>query len=138
MCHDAVLIHTLHLSWRRRKWPSFLYISMDQGHLKLPSRRARFFTCQACGFHHVRQSPDSRGLTIAVNYWYDMRFDIKYAYFNFLQSLPHSMLCNPASSGNLLVESQCHSSMGNSGEESSSTASANDDLLQDSKDAAEK
>ncbi|KAI3687309.1 hypothetical protein L1987_81003 [Smallanthus sonchifolius] len=39
-------------------------------------------------FHHVRQTPDSRGLTIAVNYWYDMQFDIKYAYFNFLQSLP--------------------------------------------------
>ncbi|XP_071705414.1 lysine-specific demethylase JMJ32 [Rutidosis leptorrhynchoides] len=38
-------------------------------------------------FHHVRQTPDSRGLTIAVNYWYDMQFDIKYAYFNFLQSL---------------------------------------------------
>lgn len=38
-------------------------------------------------FHHVSQCPDSRGLTIAVNYWYDMRFDIKYAYFNFLQSI---------------------------------------------------
>ncbi|KAL9247017.1 hypothetical protein vseg_020489 [Gypsophila vaccaria] len=34
-------------------------------------------------FHYVKQS--SR--TIAVNYWYDMQFDIKYAYFNFLQSL---------------------------------------------------
>ncbi|KAK1436005.1 hypothetical protein QVD17_01780 [Tagetes erecta] len=52
-------------------------------------------------FHHVRQTPDSRGLTIAVNYWYDMQFDIKYAYFNFLQSLPapheptsHSHLTN--------------------------------------------
>ncbi|GAA0152839.1 protein modifying enzyme [Lithospermum erythrorhizon] len=38
-------------------------------------------------FHHVRQTPDSRGLTVAINYWYDMKFDIKYAYFNFLQSL---------------------------------------------------
>ncbi|CAH1451726.1 unnamed protein product [Lactuca virosa] len=38
-------------------------------------------------FHHVRQTPDNRGLTIAVNYWYDMQFDIKYAYFNFLHSL---------------------------------------------------
>ncbi|KAJ7944002.1 JmjC domain-containing protein 7 [Quillaja saponaria] len=38
-------------------------------------------------FHHVRQSPDDRGRTIAVNYWYDMQFDIKYAYFNFLQSI---------------------------------------------------
>ncbi|ERM94719.1 jmjC domain-containing protein 7 isoform X2 [Amborella trichopoda] len=38
-------------------------------------------------FHHVRQTPDSEGKTIAVNYWYDMQFDIKYAYFYFLQSI---------------------------------------------------
>ncbi|KAF9624287.1 hypothetical protein IFM89_009195 [Coptis chinensis] len=38
-------------------------------------------------FHHVRQTLDSEGRTISVNYWYDMQFDIKYAYFNFLQSL---------------------------------------------------
>ncbi|XP_031503460.1 uncharacterized protein LOC116266396 [Nymphaea colorata] len=38
-------------------------------------------------FHHVRQTPDSEGRTIAINYWYDMQFDIKYAYFNFLQSI---------------------------------------------------
>ncbi|KAK3133661.1 hypothetical protein QOZ80_6AG0539440 [Eleusine coracana subsp. coracana] len=38
-------------------------------------------------FHHVSQSPGPNGLTIAVNYWYDMQFDIKYAYFNFLSSL---------------------------------------------------
>lgn len=34
-------------------------------------------------FHYVKQSPR----TIAVNYWYDMQFDTKYAYFNFLQSI---------------------------------------------------
>uniref|UniRef100_A0A0D9XF04 JmjC domain-containing protein n=1 Tax=Leersia perrieri TaxID=77586 RepID=A0A0D9XF04_9ORYZ len=38
-------------------------------------------------FHHVSQSPGPNGLTIAVNYWYDMQFDIKYAYFNFLRSV---------------------------------------------------
>ncbi|XP_077238896.1 2-oxoglutarate (2OG) and Fe(II)-dependent oxygenase superfamily protein [Tasmannia lanceolata] len=38
-------------------------------------------------FHHVRQSPDSKGRTIAINYWYDMQFDIKYAYFNLLQKI---------------------------------------------------
>ncbi|KAH0642776.1 hypothetical protein KY289_033750 [Solanum tuberosum] len=83
-------------------------------------------------FHHVKQSPDSRGLTIAVNYWYDMRFDIKYAYFNFLQSLPHSMLCDPASSGKLGLELQYNSSICNSEDESSMgdvTASANDNLV---------
>ncbi|KAI5056714.1 hypothetical protein GOP47_0028532 [Adiantum capillus-veneris] len=38
-------------------------------------------------FHHVRQSPDLEGRTIALNFWYDMQFDIKYAYYNFLESL---------------------------------------------------
>ncbi|KAH7430237.1 hypothetical protein KP509_09G089500 [Ceratopteris richardii] len=38
-------------------------------------------------FHHVRQSPDLEGRTIALNFWYDMQFDIKYAYHNFLESL---------------------------------------------------
>ncbi|GAU28092.1 hypothetical protein TSUD_223330 [Trifolium subterraneum] len=32
-------------------------------------------------FHHVRQSGEDGELTIAINYWYDMQFDIKYAYF---------------------------------------------------------
>ncbi|XP_020595226.1 jmjC domain-containing protein 7 [Phalaenopsis equestris] len=48
-------------------------------------------------FHHVRQTPDCNGTTIAINYWYDMQFDIKYAYFNFLQSfkvVPHHFLCD--------------------------------------------
>nr|XP_010933250.1 bifunctional peptidase and (3S)-lysyl hydroxylase Jmjd7 isoform X1 [Elaeis guineensis] len=53
-------------------------------------------------FHHVRQTPDRNGRTIAVNYWYDMQFDIKYAYFNFLQSIdctppagkPSAEVCN--------------------------------------------
>ncbi|KAM0935252.1 putative transcription factor & chromatin remodeling &Metalloenzymes JmjC family [Dioscorea sansibarensis] len=40
-------------------------------------------------FHHVRQTPDHNGRAIAVNYWYDMQFDIKYAYFNFLCSIEY-------------------------------------------------
>lgn len=34
-------------------------------------------------FHHVRQSHKC----IAVNYWYDMDFDIKYCYFKMLEQL---------------------------------------------------
>ncbi|XP_036398847.1 bifunctional peptidase and (3S)-lysyl hydroxylase JMJD7 isoform X1 [Megalops cyprinoides] len=34
-------------------------------------------------FHHVRQSHGC----IAVNFWYDMEFDIKYSYFQLLESL---------------------------------------------------
>ncbi|KAM7254774.1 hypothetical protein ACFE04_020015 [Oxalis oulophora] len=43
-------------------------------------------------FHHVRQSPNESGYTIAINYWYDMQFDIKYAYFNFLQSIDYKSI----------------------------------------------
>ncbi|GJP41956.1 hypothetical protein CLOM_g1567 [Closterium sp. NIES-68] len=38
-------------------------------------------------YHHVSQSPDETGRTIALNYWYDMQFDVKYAYYNLVQSL---------------------------------------------------
>ena len=38
-------------------------------------------------FHHVRQSH----ACIAVNYWYDMQFDIKYVYFQLLEQLSSFM-----------------------------------------------
>ncbi|CAI5461036.1 unnamed protein product [Closterium sp. Yama58-4] len=38
-------------------------------------------------YHHVSQSRGETGRTIALNYWYDMQFDVKYAYFNLVQSL---------------------------------------------------
>ncbi|XP_052209990.1 lysine-specific demethylase JMJ32 [Diospyros lotus] len=64
-------------------------------------------------FHHVRQSPDSLGRTIAVNYWYDMQFDIKYAYFNFLQSIPlpssHDLTLHEVSCGSSTDASICTS-----------------------------
>lgn len=34
-------------------------------------------------FHHVRQSH----ACIAVNYWYDMEYDIKYNYYKFVQNI---------------------------------------------------
>ncbi|XP_058804825.1 bifunctional peptidase and (3S)-lysyl hydroxylase Jmjd7 isoform X2 [Phymastichus coffea] len=34
-------------------------------------------------FHHVKQSH----ACIAINYWYDMEYDIKYAYYKFLETL---------------------------------------------------
>jgi len=38
-------------------------------------------------YHHVTQSADGEGKCVAVNYWYDMDFDIKFAYFQFLKAL---------------------------------------------------
>ncbi|XWS71277.1 hypothetical protein CRYUN_Cryun03dG0124700 [Craigia yunnanensis] len=61
-------------------------------------------------FHHVRQSPGEGGCTIAVNYWYDMQFDIKYAYFNFLQSLPYQSTDDPTIPESESEESGPHAS----------------------------
>lgn len=38
-------------------------------------------------YHHVTQTPDAEGRAIAVNFWYDMQFDVKYAYLNALKKL---------------------------------------------------
>ncbi|KAK9121737.1 hypothetical protein Syun_019354 [Stephania yunnanensis] len=57
-------------------------------------------------FHHVTQSPDDNGRTIAINYWYDMQFDIKFAYFNFLQSINLKSVGYPTCLKNL-GESSC-------------------------------
>ncbi|KAM4085333.1 hypothetical protein ACJW30_10G019200 [Castanea mollissima] len=64
-------------------------------------------------FHHVRQSPDAGGRTIAINYWYDMQFDIKYAYFNFLKSIQYRSIHDPTlpetASKDTDTESDCDS-----------------------------
>lgn len=38
-------------------------------------------------YHQVEQTPDAEGRNISVNYWYDMSFDIKYAYAKFVEQL---------------------------------------------------
>ncbi|XP_073307320.1 lysine-specific demethylase JMJ32 [Primulina huaijiensis] len=75
-------------------------------------------------FHHVRQSSDERGLTIAINYWYDMGFDIKYAYFNFLQSIPYSRSKDPIFCQNGNVKYDDFGSVNDSGYSSDVTAAS--------------
>ncbi|KAL8054095.1 hypothetical protein ABFX02_05G115300 [Erythranthe guttata] len=75
-------------------------------------------------FHHVRQIPDEKtGLTIAINYWYDMQFDIKYAYFNFLQFIPYSLSEDPSSRKLINAESNFDKCSRNSEDESDTTLS---------------
>ncbi|KAL6075674.1 JmjC domain-containing protein 7 [Balamuthia mandrillaris] len=38
-------------------------------------------------YHHVRQRADEHGRVIAVNFWYDMQYDVKYNYFKFMEAL---------------------------------------------------
>ena len=40
-------------------------------------------------FHHVQQSHGC----IAVNYWYDMKYDLKFNYYQFVESLLHHWRC---------------------------------------------
>ncbi|CAK9158778.1 unnamed protein product [Ilex paraguariensis] len=65
------------------------------------------FQMPSMWFHHVRQTPDGSGLTIALNYWYDMPFDIKYAYFNFLQSIHYSSPLHTPTLDGLKHEESC-------------------------------
>ncbi|KAK3270218.1 hypothetical protein CYMTET_21374 [Cymbomonas tetramitiformis] len=42
----------------------------------------------AMWYHYVRQTPDpDMGVTIAINFWYDMAFDFRFACFGFLERL---------------------------------------------------
>ncbi|KAH9637386.1 hypothetical protein HF086_011999 [Spodoptera exigua] len=77
--------------------PGLPWISIDPlapNYLQYPDfKRAHVFSVRlkkgdclylpSLWFHHVRQSHGC----IAVNYWYDMEFDIKYCYFKMLEKL---------------------------------------------------
>jgi jumonji domain-containing protein 7 len=42
----------------------------------------------AIWYHHVAQLPDEEhGWVVAVNYWHDMRFDVKYGHFRLVEEL---------------------------------------------------
>lgn len=38
-------------------------------------------------YHHVAQTADREGRCLAVNFWFDMEYDLKFAYFQFLHNL---------------------------------------------------
>ena len=42
-------------------------------------------------WHQVEQTAGKDNMVIAVNYWYDMQFDCKYAYFKLVEALTRSM-----------------------------------------------
>lgn len=42
-------------------------------------------------WHQVEQTAGTDNMVIAVNYWYDMQFDCKYAYFQLVESLTRSI-----------------------------------------------
>jgi len=60
-------------------WPSY----RNATQLKVKLRAGDILYLPSFWFHHLTQSQGC----IAVNYWYDMQFDVKYNYFNLLQNL---------------------------------------------------
>ena len=61
------------------KYPS--YRNAKQIHCRV--HKGEMLYLPSLWFHHVRQSHGC----IAVNYWYDMEYDIKYNYFEFVRNL---------------------------------------------------
>jgi jumonji domain-containing protein 7 len=51
--------------------------------LKVKVSKGDVFYLPSLWFHHVKQSH----ACIAINYWYDMEYDIKYAYYKSLETL---------------------------------------------------
>ena len=41
----------------------------------------------ALWYHQVGQEEDEEGRTIAVNFWYDMKYDLRFNYFNFMDQI---------------------------------------------------
>lgn len=62
-----------------KKYPQFT--KAHRYHVKL--RKGDCLYLPSLWFHHVTQSHGC----IAVNYWYDMDFDIKYCYFKMLEKM---------------------------------------------------
>jgi len=66
-----------------QRYPLFQYASP----IEVTVNAGDLFYLPSMFFHHVQQKGDEEGRTIAVNYWYDMDFDLKYAYFRFLEKM---------------------------------------------------
>lgn len=55
--------------------------------LRITVRPGELLYLPSLWWHQVEQHAGSDKLVIAVNYWYDMQFDCKYAYFKFMESM---------------------------------------------------
>jgi jumonji domain-containing protein 7 len=67
-----------YVKFPKSKWLRPLRCTVNEGEvLYLPS----------LNFHRVSQSGDNEGKVIAINYWFDMQFDIRYTYFKFMENL---------------------------------------------------
>ena len=55
--------------------------------LRVTVRAGELLYLPSLYYHHVQQTADPDGRCIAVNFWFDMDYDVKFAYFQFLHAL---------------------------------------------------
>ncbi|XP_063658856.1 bifunctional peptidase and (3S)-lysyl hydroxylase JMJD7-like [Pan troglodytes] len=79
MCSQVPWIPLDPLAPDLARYPSY---SQAQA-LRCTVRAGEMLYLPALWFHHVQQSQGC----IAVNFWYDMEYDLKYSYFQLLDSL---------------------------------------------------
>eukprot|EP01129_Flabellula_baltica_P008790 TRINITY_DN3524_c0_g1_i1.p1 TRINITY_DN3524_c0_g1~~TRINITY_DN3524_c0_g1_i1.p1 ORF type:complete len:334 (-),score=66.74 TRINITY_DN3524_c0_g1_i1:15-971(-) len=65
------------------KYPKMIHASP----LKVEVKKGEILYLPSMVYHKVSQQGDEEGTTIAINYWFDMSFDIKFCYFKFLERL---------------------------------------------------
>ena len=55
--------------------------------LRVQVKRGELLYLPALWHHHVEQTPDEEGKCVAVNWWFDMRFDHDYAFLQFAEKI---------------------------------------------------
>eukprot|EP00803_Ostreobium_quekettii_P009458 evm.model.scf_5.16 EVM.evm.TU.scf_5.16 scf_5:223997-227138(-) len=68
------------------RWPLFFAEDLP-GPMRCEVRAGEVLYLPSLWHHHVTQTANDEGWVVAVNFWYDMKFDAKYAYFKLVEDL---------------------------------------------------
>ena len=80
---------TYHPKWEQIAWIDSIQHDEQKRKcnlLKVTVEKGQMLYLPSLWFHEVRQNVDEFGRVIAVNYWYDMNYDLKYNLLNFMKS----------------------------------------------------
>lgn len=58
--------------------------------MRVPVKAGEVLFLPSLWWHQVEQKAGKDNMVVAINYWYDMPFDCKYAYFKLVESLAGS------------------------------------------------
>lgn len=79
-----------HAKWEYVEWIDLIHgnnLYLDKcNKMEVIVKKGEMLYLPALYFHEVRQNVDENGRVIAVNFWYDMNYDIKWNLLNFMKS----------------------------------------------------